>query len=88
MKILDELYYGNISGSERPAAYREEIQKIDLLVRRHYETLLSLLNDDQKAQFKKLEDCAMEQNAVDERYTFLCGFRLGVRLMAEVFADN
>lgn len=88
MKILDELYYGNVNGSERPTAYREEVKETDNLVKRNYETLLALLNDEQKTHLQKLRDCLDEQSGIDERYTFLCGFRLGVRLMAEVFADK
>lgn len=88
MKILDEFYYGNLSASERPYAYREEVKETDRLVRQNYEKLLALLNDEQKDRFQKLTDCAMEQSAIDERYAFLAGFRLGVRMMAECFTDE
>ena len=88
MKILEEFYYGNIRASDRPSAYREEREEVDRLARRNYDKLLALLNDEQKDRFRRLEDCIMEQGSIDERYAFLAGFRLGVRMMAECFADE
>lgn len=88
MKILEEFYYGNIRASDRPSAYREEREEVDRLVRMNYEKLLALLNDEQKDRLHRLEDCVMEQGAIEERYAFLAGFRLGVRMTAECFADE
>lgn len=88
MKILEEFYYGNLRASDRPSAYREEREETDHLVRTNYEKLLALLNDEQKDRLHRLEDCIMEQGAIEERYAFLAGFRLGVRMTAECFADE
>ena len=88
MSFIEEFYYGNIRASDRPSAYREEREEVDRLVRRNYEKLLALLNDEQKDRLHRLEDCVMEQGAIEERYAFLAGFRLGVRMTAECFADE
>jgi len=88
MKILEEFYYGNISANDRPLAYREEREEVDRLVRRNYEKLLALLNDEQKDRLRRLEDCVMEQGAIEERYAFLAGFRLGVRMTEGCVADE
>ena len=48
MKILDELYYGNISGGDRTADNREELTDILRLIEKNRHLLLADLTEEQK----------------------------------------
>ncbi len=85
MKILEEFYYGIIEPQPRSAAYRAETRKVVGLYERHKEKLLATLTDEQKECFQKFEDCLNEWRVIDDRYSFLTGFRTGVRIIAETF---
>jgi len=88
MKILDELYYGNISGGDRTAEDREELTDILSLIEKNRHLLLAELTEEQKDRFEKVNCGLAEQRDIIERISFLTGFRLGVRMMAECFANN
>ncbi len=88
MKILDELYYGNISGDDRTAEDREELTDILSLVEKNRHLLLAELTEEQKERFTKFCDALTEQRDLIDRHSFLTVFRLGVRMMAECFANN
>lgn len=88
MKILDELFYGNIDPFARPSSYRTEIREVSDLCDRNKEKLLASLSSEQKELLQKWEDCLEEYQRIDDRYMFLHGFRLGVRLSAEALADE
>ncbi|MBO4931391.1 MAG: hypothetical protein J6I42_04335 [Clostridia bacterium] len=88
MKILDELYYGNISGGDRTAYDREELTDLLSLVEKNRHLLLAELTEEQKDRFDKICCGLAEQRDLIDRHSFLTGFRLGVRMMAECFANN
>jgi hypothetical protein len=88
MKILDELYYGNISGGDRTADNREELVDILRLIEKNRHLLLAELTEEQKDRFEKFCCALAEQRDLIDRFSFLAGFRLGVRMMAEYFADD
>ncbi|MBQ2279144.1 MAG: hypothetical protein II333_11285 [Clostridia bacterium] len=88
MKILDELYYGNISGGDRTADNREELVDILRLIEKNRHLLLAELTEEQKDRFEKFCCALAEQRDLIDRFSFLAGFRLGVRMMAECFADD
>lgn len=88
MKILDEFYNGNISASDRPSSYYIEQNEITRLLNKNRNKLLAGLTDEQKQQYFRIERFFRERKKIDDRYSFLAGFRLGVRMMAECFADE
>ena len=88
MKILDELYYGNISGGDRTADNREEVVDILRLIEKNRHLLLAELTEEQKDRFEKFCCGLTEQRDLIDLFSFLAGFRLGVRMMAECFADD
>ena len=88
MKILDEFYCGNVSSSDRTPAYREEIKDVLRLLERNRHLLLADLTEEQKDRFEKFCETFNEHRSIDDRYAFLAGFRLGVRMMAECFTDE
>ena len=85
MKILDELWYGNISPFEQCTRGDKELKELMKLVVRNREELDGTLTEKQKEMLEKYEECSNEMYSITERDAFACGFRLGVRLMAEAF---
>ena len=85
MKIIDELWYGNVSPFEQCARADKRLKELLKLVARNREELDDTLTEKQKETLEKFEDCMNEMHNITERDAFSYGFRLGVRLMAEAF---
>lgn len=85
MKILDELWYGNISPFEQCTRGDKKLKELLKLVARNREKLDGMLTEKQKETLEKFEECMNEMHSIAERDAFSYGFRLGVQLMAETF---
>ena len=83
MKIIDELWYGNISPFEQCSRGDKQLKELLALIVRNKKELDASLTDKQKAIFEKFEDCVNEMNSITERNAFSCGFKLGMHIMAE-----
>ena len=88
MKILDELWYGNISPFEQCTWGDKRLKELLKLVSRNREELCGMLTDKQKETLEKFEECMNEMYSISERDAFAYGVRLGVRLMAEAFLST
>ena len=84
MKILEELWYGNVTPGERYAEKGSRIWNLDRLIQQNKEELEPLLSEKAKEVLKKLWDNQSELNGLNESEVFICGFRLGARIMLEV----
>ena len=85
MKILDELWYGNIAPFEQSTSGDKRFAELLKLVNQNREELNGMLTDKQKETLEKYEETVNEMYNVTERDAFSYGFRLGARLMAEAF---
>lgn len=85
MKILDELWYGNIAPFEQSTSGDKRFAELLKLVNQDREELVRTLMDKQKETLEKYEETVNEMYSVTEREAFSYGFRLGVRLMTEAF---
>ena len=85
MKLLDELWYGNIEPYEQYTTGDKRLKELLPLIARNRSELKETLTDKQKEILEKFEDCTNEMHSVTERDAFSYGFRLGVRLMADAF---
>ena len=87
-KILEDLYFGNISPNEQQMAPDSELKKaVDRIVR--YENQLTeLLNEDGQTILTKLVQSQHEINSITALENFILGFRLGARIMAECMDEN
>ena len=85
MKLLDELWYGNIEPYEEYTMGDKRLKELLPLIARNRSELKETLTDKQKEILEKFEDCTNEMHSVTERDAFSYGFRLGVRLMADAF---
>ena len=82
-KILDELWYGNISPFEQCTRGDKRLKELLSLMARNRDELGETLTEKQKETLEKFEDCMNEMHSITERDAFSYGFRLGVRLIAE-----
>lgn len=83
--IIEELYYGNITPSERSFRRTGEYAHILQLITRNEEKLTETLTEAQKETFEKFKDGASEIGSMTEVTAFTLGFKLGLRLTAEAF---
>lgn len=83
--IIEELFYGNITPSERSYCKTGEYAHILQLVTRNEEKLTETLSEAQKETFEKFKDGTSELSSMTEITAFTIGFKLGLRLTAEAF---
>ena len=87
-KVLRDLFYGNLFPGERYCTNDGEIRKklgeVELLRKE----LQGELSEKGKAVLKKYEDTVSEANVLACEDHFICGYRLGARMMAEVFSSE
>ena len=86
--IIEELYYGNISLSERGFRRTGEYAHVLQLAARNEEILTETLTEAQKETFGKFKDNTSELTSMTELTAFTLGFKLGLRLTAEAYVGN
>ena len=86
--IIEELYYGNITPSERSYRRTGEYADILHLITRHEEKLTETLTEAQKETYEKFKDSTSEICSMTEVTAFSLGFKLGLRLTAESFIGS
>lgn len=84
MKILEELWYGNVAPGERSVEKGGRLRHLGRLILQNEEELTPLLSEKAKEVLEKLRDNQSELNDLNECEVFVCGFRLGARIMLEV----
>ena len=81
--IIEELYYGNISPTDRDIIRGGSYSHILNLVTRNEDELVQTLTQAQQETFEKFKDCASELSDKNEMMSFVLGFKLGMRLAVE-----
>ena len=84
MKILEDLYYGNISPHERYIKQGSRVDKLVKLISKNEDELTAGLTEKQKETFEKFKDCTSELSCITEREVFSAGFILATRIMMQV----
>ena len=87
MKIIEELWYGNVVPNERELPPDSKQHELVGYIDRHEKDLLPLLSEQAKATYEKLRDCRSEMFRLAERDAFVTGFELGMKIMMEVTED-
>lgn len=85
MKILEELWYGNIEPTEYDTSSKK-YKKLQELICRNEEKLRGTMSDEQKAVFEKYTDCIREFQTITDCLIFQNSFKLGDRIAFEVMA--
>ena len=84
MNIIEDLYYGNISPCERDKKRGSRMDKLEKLICKNEESLMSTLTEQQKETFERFKDCQSEICDLTARQAFTDGFILATRIMIEV----
>ena len=87
MGIIEDLYYGNVDmqdavcDSESYRAVLKELIAADLSLR-------EAMSEEQTALYDAVKDCSNRLSDVIAEETFSTGFRLGARLMTEIYGTE
>ena len=84
MKILEELWYGNVRPSQRATAPSSKEAELIGLLSRNEQELLPLLSDQARKAYDKLRENQEEMNCLNESEAFQKGFHIGAKIMMEV----
>lgn len=84
MKILEDLWYGNIDPQSRPIKKGSKVERTLSLVVKHDDELCEMLSAEQKEQYEKLHDIQNKLSCLLEQEAFAEGFCLAVKIMVEV----
>ena len=84
MKILEELWYGNINPQGPDTQKDPRMEQALYLVVKNEDAMRAMLSDTQKEQFEKVSDRQSELTDLLERRAFAEGFRLAVKIMVDV----
>ena len=89
--ILSALYEGKISSAEQYSSRNEEYRKIYQKHYRHYDDFietLSKVNPPLDKKFIEIMDEQLDVIPYEFSEMFIDGFRLGARMMIEIFQDD
>ena len=84
MRILEELWYGNIEPTEYDTTTCKEYREMLQLIIRNKDKLLATMTDEQKEIFTRYTDSVRELQTSAEFLLFQNSFNLGARMMLEV----
>ena len=87
MRILEELWYGNIEPTEYGTSPRPEYRELRRLVDRNETDLRATMTDTQKELFTRYLESVLEYQTLSELMLFQNSFKLGARLMVEVMEE-
>lgn len=88
MKILEELYYGNIRPDVKFYGKDSPFVELARLREKNADNLLKTLNEDEKEIFEKFKAAQSEIDDITHYQKFAYGFKLGVLLMSEAFISE
>lgn len=87
MRILEELWYGNIEPTEYDSDASKEYREALRLISRNEEKLLATMTDEQKELFSRYTDVVREYQTMAECLLFQNSFKLGARMIMEVMEE-
>ena len=84
MYVLDKLWRGEITPSERLVRSGSDYQKVSSQRNAEMKRLLELLSPEAKEQLEIVETLKYDMTMLSEEDVFICGFQLGARIMLDV----
>ena len=88
MRILEELWYGNIEPTEYDTIACKEYKEVLRLITRNEEKHHATITDEQKELFSRYTDAVQEYQTMAECLLFQSSFKLGAKMMVEVMDDR
>lgn len=87
MRLLEELWYGNIEPAEYNTNACPEYKEALRLIAKNEEKLQATMTDEQKEIFSRYIDAVQDCQTIAECLLFQNSFKLGARMMAEVMVE-
>lgn len=88
MRILEELWYGNIEPTEYDTIACKEYKEVLRLITKNEEKLLATMTDEQKELFSRYTNAVQEYQTMAECLLFQSSFKLRAKMMVEVMDDR
>ena len=88
MKILEELYYGNVSPNEKHIKRGSEYDNLLNLLCRNDEVFINTLSKEQKVLYDKIKECREKLSTLSEKEMYIDGFRLGACIIFDVICGK
>lgn len=87
MYILKELWRGNIAPVERSVRPGSDYKKASVAICKQIDSFLETLTPEEKKQWEAISDLRNEMAMLAEEDAFICGFRLGARMIMEAAGE-
>ena len=87
MTTLEDFYFGNINPSEYKQS-KDTKKKLSEMTRLLSELRSTLTTEQQKEKIEQIENCQLSLIALSEKDAFIEGFKLGVKMTTEIYADT
>ena len=87
MTTLEDFYFGNVNPSEYKQS-RDSKMKLSEMTKLLDELRSTLTNEQQKEELEQMENCQLSLIALSEKDAYIEGFKLGVRMATEIYADT
>ena len=87
MTTLENFYFGNINPSEYRQS-KESKKKLSEMTKLLYEIRSMITTEQQKEKLEQIENCQLSLIALSEKDAYIDGFKLGVRMATEIYADT
>ena len=87
MTTLENFYFGNINPSDYRQS-RDTKKKLSKMTRLLEELRSTLTNEQQKVKLEQIENCQLSLIALSEKDAYIEGFKLGVKMATEIYADT
>lgn len=88
INIIEQLYYGNISAQEMTTRNTSKLRKQLSKLTKAEEELSQKLNTEEKEQLRKYSELCTEFSCLSCSDAFTVGFRLGMQIAHEAFAET
>ena len=87
MTTLENFYFGNITPSEYKQS-DEVRKKLSAMTNLLDELKVHTTDEQQKEKIEQIDSCQLSLIALSERDAYIEGFKLGVKMTTEIFADT
>ena len=87
MTTLENFYFGNVNPSEYKQSKNTK-KKLSEMARLLDELRSMLTTEQQKEKLEQIENCQLSLIALSEKDAYIEGFKLGVRMTTEIYADT
>ena len=84
MSILENLWYGNVSPSERSIKKNSEYNRLSKASLEQEERFIKELSKDGRKAYEEHASSQMAMVSISECDSFVCGFRLGAKMILEI----